>query len=63
MFCFSIFLFVRWRWRCVRGGKFVYQIGWTALMCAAERGYIDCIRLLIDAGAETETKCNVRIGC
>ena len=36
------------------------QIGMTALMCAASGGHADCMRLLLDAGADKELKDNVR---
>ncbi len=36
------------------------QDGCTALICAARNGHSDCARLLLDAGADKETKCNVR---
>ena len=32
-------------------------------MCAAEMGYTDCVRLLLDAGADTKAKDDVRVGC
>jgi hypothetical protein len=36
------------------------QFGYTALMKAAEKGHADFARLLLDAGADTEAKTNVR---
>ncbi len=36
------------------------QDGETALMYAASRGYVDCARLLMDAGADKDAQCNVR---
>ncbi len=36
------------------------QSGNTALIWAAMRGHADCARLLLDAGADTEVKDNVR---
>ena len=36
------------------------QGGLTALMCAAEDGHTDCVRLLLRAGADKEAKSNVR---
>ncbi len=36
------------------------QNGSTALMDAARNGSVDCVRRLIDAGADTETRDNVR---
>ena len=38
-----------------------WQLGWTALMHAASKGRADCVRLLIDAGADKEAKDNVRV--
>jgi ankyrin repeat protein len=38
---------------CIISG--LSQSGWTPLICAAENGQSDCVRLLLDAGAETET--------
>ncbi len=37
------------------------QSGWTPLICAAESGKADCARLLLDAGAETDTHDEVRL--
>jgi hypothetical protein len=34
----------------------------TALMRAAEKGHVDCARLLIDAGADKEAKNKVCVG-
>jgi ankyrin repeat protein len=34
----------------------------TALMWAAENGFADCARLLLDAGANTEAQSWVRVG-
>ena len=42
---------VRWRLRYVGCGE-NSQFGLTALMWAAQKGYTDCARLLIDAGAK-----------
>ena len=36
-----------------------YQDGWTALRYGASRGYIDIVRMLVDAGAELNIKCKV----
>ncbi len=36
------------------------QDGSTTLICSARNGHTDCVRLLIDAGAEKEAKSNVR---
>ena len=36
-----------------------HQIGVTALMYAADRGYEDTVKLLLDRGASAETKDNV----
>ena len=38
------------------------QRGWTALIMAAKTGHTDCVRLLIDAGADKEAKDLVRVG-
>ena len=35
------------------------QGGLTALMCAAENGLANCVRLLLDAGADSEAQSNV----
>ena len=37
------------------------QDGETALMCAATRGHADCVRVLLDAGADKEAKNKVRL--
>ena len=34
------------------------QFGQTALMFAAREGHADCVRLLLDAGADKNAKCN-----
>jgi ankyrin repeat protein len=34
--------------------------GWTALIRAAMHGHADCVRLLLDAGADKEAKNDVR---
>ncbi len=36
------------------------MLGSTALMTAAEKGHADCVRLLVDVGADKEAKDNVR---
>ena len=36
------------------------QIGYTALMGAAHANRAECVRLLLEAGADTEAKSNVR---
>ena len=41
-------------------GKYA-QFGETALSCAAHSGHANCVRLLLDAGANKNTKDNVRI--
>ena len=49
------------RWRCVICfDESETQDGWTALICAADQGRADCVRLLIDAGADKEAADNVR---
>ncbi len=42
------------------GGESDSQDGNTALMWAAEYGRAECVRLLIDAGADKEAEDNVR---
>ena len=37
----------------------LYQIGFSALHCAAIRGYIDVTRLLLDKGADVNSRDNV----
>jgi hypothetical protein len=44
----------------VCGGKSDLQGGNTALIYAASSGHADCVRLLIDAGANKDAKTNVR---
>jgi ankyrin repeat protein len=44
----------------VCGVEFDLQDGWTALMYAAQDGRAECVRLLINAGADKEAKDNVR---
>ena len=36
------------------------QLDYTALICAAHFGRADCVRLLLDAGADKEAKDQVR---
>ena len=36
------------------------QMGYTPLMCAAREGHTDCVRLLLDAGADKEAQDYVR---
>ena len=36
------------------------QLGQTALMMAAQRGRIDCVRVLLEHGADKEAQDNVR---
>ena len=36
------------------------QIGATALLCAAHEGYDDCVRLLVEVGADKEATDAVR---
>ena len=38
----------------------IAQSGYTALRYAAENGRADCVRLLLEAGADTEARTNVR---
>ncbi len=38
------------------------QNGYTALIEAAHKGHADCVRLLIDAGADKDAKDEVRVG-
>jgi hypothetical protein len=47
----------------VVGGPFETrtQDGRTALMCASESGQTDCVRLLLDAGADMNAKDKVRV--
>ncbi len=45
---------------CVCGGEFDSQWEETALILAAENGHADCVRLLIDAGADKDTADDVR---
>jgi hypothetical protein len=41
------------------GGESDSQDGYTALICAAQWSHVDCVRLLIDAGADKEANTNV----
>ena len=42
-----------------RGGN-IAQLGYTALIHAAEMGHTDCVRLLLEAGANKEVTDSVR---
>ncbi len=44
------------------GGESDSQRGSTALMDAAWSGHANCVRVLIDAGADTDAKNEVRVG-
>ncbi len=44
-------------WRITRT---LAQHGRTALICAAATGYADCVRLLLNAGADTNATDGVR---
>lgn len=50
--CFHLFLGLK----CFNGSFFLVcilkQLSWTAAMHAAEEGHIDCLNMLIDAGAD-----------
>ncbi len=47
---------------CWRGDTWeLAQFGDTALIDAAACGHADCVRLLLDAGADTEVKDKVRV--
>ena len=48
-------IYIQSRWCFVQS-----QFGWTALIWAAANGHVDCVRLLIDAGADTDASDNVR---
>jgi ankyrin repeat protein len=43
-----------------RFGKRNAQVGATALIWAASGGHANCVRLLLDAGADTEAKNQAR---
>ncbi len=43
-------------------GKSDSQHGSTALLYAVASGHVDCVRLLMDAGADKEAKTSVRVG-
>ena len=49
-----------WRRRRRRRRRRRSQNGETALIWAAERGHADCVRLLLDAGADKNVKTEVR---
>ncbi len=51
---------MRLRWLCVCGVEFDSQRESTALMRAAVSGHVDCVRLLIDAGADKDATSDVR---
>ena len=39
------------------------QRGWTALIYATQSGRVDCVRLLLGAGADKDAKDEVRVSC
>ncbi len=57
-FEFNCFLYLSPNELCC--GESDSQDAWTALMCAAQLGHADCVRLLLDSGADTEAKNHVR---
>ncbi len=65
-FCFHVCFVtlsycVQWLSCHVNGWKLNYQNGRTALWYAARCGRVDCLRLLIDAGADKDVQANVRV--
>ena len=57
-----------WRWNVARRlrrrltcGAAAAQDGCTALICSGSNGRADCVRLLLDAGADKEAKDRVRV--
>ena len=52
--------FVQRRRSCDCGGESDSQSGYTALIEAASRGHADCVRMLVDAGADKDARDNVR---
>jgi hypothetical protein len=42
------------------GGEFESQDSYSVLVCSASEGHAECVRLLIDAGADKDAKCDVR---
>ena len=48
-------------WSVVTSDAQCAQIGCTALIFAAENGHADCVRLLLDAGADTNAQNIVRL--
>jgi hypothetical protein len=57
-FCLMFVMRCMGRWRQAQFA----QDGYTALMCAAWKGRTECVRLLLDAGADTKLKEKVRDG-
>jgi hypothetical protein len=63
--CFGHFRADAWRWAIGTSGRGWYipapsQSGDTALIRAAEGGHTDCVRLLVEAGADMNILNNVR---
>ena len=64
-FCGDIFVvhfdvFLQRRWRFLFFDEYNSQYGWTALIWAALKSHTDCLRLLIDAGANKDARDDVR---
>ena len=59
MFCGRLLIFLDFLWVSHFHFSFI-QTGRTALLAAAEAGHTDCVRLLLEAGADTEAKDKVR---
>jgi hypothetical protein len=52
---------VIWRRAAIYLTRTRAQGGWTALICVSENGHSDCVRLLLDAGADMNAKTDVRV--
>ena len=46
-----------------RGGKLTARDGRTALMCACGEGDIECVRLLVEKGADVNAKAESAASC
>ena len=45
---------------CVYSALTHTQKGFTALICAAEKGHLECLKALLEAGADKDAKTLVR---
>ena len=55
----SVLLYCVWHWRYSHDDMLLLQNGETALMKASESGQMNCVRVLLDKGADVNIQYNV----